>query len=328
MAAAVSETKMYGPAAQRARRGWLLAALAIVLLAALPWIATSYVVALVTEILIFAIFAMSLDLLVGYTGLLSFGHAAFFGLGAYAVIALNVHLGVDGWLGLLAGIVLASLAAAVIGALSIRVSGISFLMLTMAFSQLLFSAAIKWRDVTGGTDGLGGLHKPSLFGQSLEQRNVIFYVAAAFFVAVFWGLRRLVSAPLGSVFIGIRENEARMRALSYEVQRYKLISFVIAGAIAGLAGGIYALFNGFISSDALHWSVSGDVIIMVILGGTGTIVGPVIGAAIFLLMKNFISTYTDYWMLIIGVTFIACVLFLRQGVWGLVRQLSGGEGGR
>ncbi len=201
-------------------------------------------------------------------------------------------------------------------------------MLTMAFSQLLFSAAIKWRDVTGGTDGLGGLHKPSLFGQSLEQRDVIFYVAAAFFVAVFWGLRRLVAAPLGSVFIGIRENEARMRALSYDVQRYKLISFVIAGAIAGLAGGIYALFNGFISSDALHWSVSGDVIIMVILGGTGTIVGPVIGAALFLLMKNVISTYTDYWMLIIGVTFIACVLFLRQGVWGLVRQLSGGEGGR
>jgi branched-chain amino acid transport system permease protein len=308
------------PALSRPAR-WIAGCVILALLAGLPLVSSSYALALISEILIFAIFAMSLDLLIGYTGLLSFGHAAFFGLSAYAVIILNVQLGLDAWIGLVAGVFLSAIAAVLIGAVSIRVSGISFLMLTMAFSQLLFSVAVKWRAVTGGTDGISGLHEPMLFGHSLEERPVIFYVVTAFFLVSFWGLRRLVAAPLGSVFIGIRENEARMRALGYDVQRFKLLSFVIAGAIAGVSGALYALFNGFVSSDALHWSVSGDVIVMIILGGTGTIIGPVVGAAIFLLMKNVISSYTDHWMMIIGIIFIACVLFMRQGFWGVAQQL-------
>jgi branched-chain amino acid transport system permease protein len=318
-----TDTLSYGKPARR-RPGVLIALalwlVAIVVLTLLPTVLTDYQTALVAEVMIYAIFAMSLDLLVGYTGLLSFGHAAFFGLGAYAVVILNVQFGLNGWLGLLAAIVVAAAAAAVIGALSIRVSGISFLMLTLAFSQLLFSVAVKWRSLTGGTDGIGGLVEPSVFGYSLQERAVMFYSIAVFFLFSFWALRRIVAAPLGSVFVGIKENESRMRAIGYDVQRYKLISFVIAGAFGGLAGALYGLFNGFVSSDALYWSLSGDVIIMVILGGTGTIVGPVIGAAIFLLTKNVVSSHTEHWMMIIGAIFILGVVFLRQGIWGLLRQ--------
>lgn len=276
----------------------------------------NYVTGLVAEVLIFAIFAMSLDLLVGFTGMTSFGHAAFFGVGAYAVAILGVHLGLNGWLGLVVAVVLSALVALVIGFFCIRVSGITFLMLTMAFSQLLFSISVKWRDVTGGTDGIGGFQRPSLFGLSLDDRSVQYYVIAAGFLLAFFFLRRLIKSPLGSIFIGIRENEVRMRAIGYPVQRFKLLAFVIAGAIAGFGGALYAFFTAFVASDVLHWSQSGDAIMMVILGGAGTIAGPAIGAAIFLLLKNFVSSHFEYWALVVGIVFILCVMFLREGVWG------------
>lgn len=291
----------------------------LVVLAAMP-LTGSYVTGLTAEVLIFAIFAMSLDLLIGYTGLLSFGHAAFFGVSAYTVVAIGVHLGLSGWIGFVAGVVMSALAAWVIGFFCIRVSGIPFLMLTMAFSQLLMSVSIKWRSITGGTDGLSGFQRPSLFGISLDDRATQFYVVAVAFVLVLFFLRRLIASPLGSIFIGIRENEGRMRAAGYPVQRFKLISFTLAGALAGVGGGLYALTNAFVSSDILHWSLSGDAIIMVILGGAGTIIGPALGAAMFLLLKNVVSSHTEYWLLWVGIIFILCVMFLRQGVWGWLRQ--------
>jgi branched-chain amino acid transport system permease protein len=294
----------------------MLAWVALLVALALVPLTGSYVTGLAAEILVFAIFAMSLDLLIGYTGLLSFGHAAFFGVSAYTVVILGVHLGISGWIGLLAGVVVSAIVAAIIGFFSIRVSGIPFLMLTMAFAQLLFSLSIKWRTVTGGTDGLSGFQRPTLFGVPLDDRMVQFYVVAAGFVLVLAFLRRLIASPLGSIFIGIRENEQRMRAAGYPVQRFKLVSFTLAGALAGVGGGLYALQNAFVSSDILHWSLSGDAIIMVILGGTGTIIGPAFGAAVFLLLKNVLSSRTEYWLLWVGVVFILCVMFLRQGVWG------------
>ena len=277
-----------------------------------------YFTGVVAEVLIFAIFAMSLDLLVGYTGMMSFGHAAFFGVSAYTVVALGVHLGVPGWWGLLAGVAISAVVAGVIGFFCIRVSGIPFLMLTLAFSQLLFSLSIKWRSITGGTDGLSGFQRPTLFGMSLDDRSTQYYVIAAGFLLVLGFLWCLVRSPLGSIFIGIRDNEQRMRAIGYPVQRFKLIAFTIAGALAGVGGALYAFFNAFVSSDILHWSLSGDGIIMVVLGGGGTIIGPVVGAAIFLLLKNVVSSHTDYWALCIGVIFIFSVMFLREGIWGLL----------
>ena len=277
-----------------------------------------YLTGVVAEILIFAIFAISLNLLVGYTGMMAFGHAAFFGVSAYTVVVLGVHLGVPGWWGLLAGVALSAVTAALIGFFCIRVSGVAFLMLTLAFSQLLFSLSVKWRSITGGTDGLPGFQRPTFFGMSLDQRSTQYYVVAVGFVLVLGFLWCLVRSPLGSIFIGIRDNEQRMRAIGYPVQRFKLIAFTIAGALAGVGGGLYAFFNAFVSSDILHWSLSGDGIIMVVLGGSGSIIGPVIGAAIFLLLKNIVSSYTEQWMLCIGVVFIFSVMFLREGIWGLM----------
>jgi len=293
-------------------------ALLCVLLAAAP-LASDYVLGILSEILIFAIFAMSLNLLVGYTGLMSFGHAAFFGISTYTVIALGVHLGISGWWGAMAGIAAAIVLAAIIGVFCVRVSGIPFLMLTMAFSQLLFAAVLKWRSVTGGTDGLIGFMPPELFGVSLGASAAARYaVAATGFLLVLGFLWCLVRSPLGSIFIGIRDNEQRMRAIGYPVQRFKLIAFIISGGLAGVGGAVYALFNAYVSPDILHWNLSGDAMIMVVLGGGGTVIGPAVGAGIFLLLKNLISSYNEYWALWVGVIFILCVMFLRQGVWGLV----------
>jgi branched-chain amino acid transport system permease protein len=297
------------------------AVIVLLVLLALPFALSDYPRALVAEILIFAIFAMSLDLLLGFTGLMSLGHAAFFGLGAYAVTVLEAQFGLSAWLGLLAGIGLAAAGAALIGFFCVRTGGIPFLMLTLAFSQLLFSVALKWRDVTGGSDGMALAEKPSFFGFDLSNSLTMYFMALSFFVLAYWGLRRLLNAPLGHVFVGIRENEPRMEAIGYPTRAYKLLSFTIAGAVAGLAGGLYAIFNGFISSDAMYWTASGDILIMTMLGGAGTLIGPVIGTAVFLLMKNVVSSYSEHWLAIIGITFICCVMFFPGGLWGALQKL-------
>ncbi len=288
---------------------------------ALPFAVSDYSRTLVAEIFIFAIFAMSLDLLLGFTGLMSLGHAAFFGLGAYAVGYWGRCSGSMPGSVSLAGIALAALAAGVIGWFCVRTGGVTFLMLTLAFSQLVFTIALKWRDVTGGSDGLAVAEKPGFFGFDLSNSLVMYFMALIFFVLVFWGLRRLINAPLGRIFVGIRENEQRMLAIGYPTKAYKLLSFTIAAALAGLSGGLYAIFNGFISADALYWTASGDVLIMAMLGGAGTLIGPAIGAGVFLLMKNVVSSYNEHWLAIIGVTFICCVMFFPAGIWGALRDI-------
>jgi branched-chain amino acid transport system permease protein len=294
----------------------------LLVLLVLPFALSDYPRALIAEIFIFAIFAMSLDLILGFTGLMSLGHASFFGLGAYAVAVLGAQFGLNAWIGLVAGVVLSAGGAALIGFFCVRTGGIPFLMLTLAFSQLVFSVALKWRDVTGGSDGIALADKPSFFGFNLSHSLPMYFMTLIFFVAVYLGLRRLINAPLGHVFVGIRENEHRMLAIGYPTRAYKLLAFTIAGAIAGLAGGLYALYNGFISTDALYWTASGDILIMTMLGGAGTLIGPAIGAAAFLLMKNVASSYSEHWLSIIGVTFICCVMFFPGGIWGMLQKLQ------
>jgi branched-chain amino acid transport system permease protein len=299
-----------------------ISVLVLLVLLVLPFALSDYPRALIAEIFIFAIFAMSLDLILGFTGLMSLGHAAFFGLGAYAVAVLGAQFGLNAWIGLVAGGVLSAGGSALIGFFCVRTGGIPFLMLTLAFSQLVFSVALKWRDVTGGSDGIALAEKPSFFGFNLSHSLPMYFMTLVFFVAVYLGLRRLINAPLGHVFVGIRENEQRMLAIGYPTRAYKLLAFVIAGAIAGLAGGLYALYNGFISTDALYWTASGDILIMTMLGGAGTLIGPAIGAGVFLLMKNVASSYSEHWLSIIGVTFICCVMFFPGGIWGMLQKLQ------
>lgn len=291
--------------------------------------AGSYMIGIVAEILVYSIFAMSLGLLIGYTGLMSFGHAAFFGVSTYTMIAMGVHLGISGWWGFLAGVGAAAIGSALIGMFCIRVSGISFLMLTLAFSQLLYQVSIKWRSVSGGTDGLSGFQRPTLFGTSLDKPEILYLVVLFGFVCVVGFLWCLVRSPLGSIFVGIRDNEVRMRAIGYPVQRFKLIAFTISGALAGVGGGFYALLNSFASPEVLHWALSADAIIMVILGGSATVMGPVLGAAIFLLLKNVVSSHNEYWMFCVGVIFICSVMFLREGIWGYLssrlNRIGGGK---
>jgi branched-chain amino acid transport system permease protein len=297
-----------------------IAILAVLLL--LPFGMGDYPRALVSEIFIFAIFAMSLDLLLGFTRLMSLGHAAFFGLGAYAVAILGAQFGLNPWLGLAAGVAIAAVGAAAIGLFCVRTGGIPFLMLTLAFAQLIYSVALKWRDVTGGSDGMAIADRPSFFGFDLANSLTMYLMALSFFALSYWALRRLLDAPLGHAFIGIRENERRMSAIGYPTRTYKLLAFTIAGAIAGLAGGLYAIFNSFISADAVYWTASGDILIMTMLGGAGTLIGPALGAAIFLLMKNVVSSYSEHWLSIIGVTFICCVMFFPGGLWGILQRLK------
>jgi branched-chain amino acid transport system permease protein len=313
---AVARTMMPSTAATRTIGLVVLAALVI-----LPFLLPDYPRALVAEIYIFAIFAMSLDLILGFTGLMSLGHAAFFGLGAYAVAVLGAQFGLSAWIGLAAGVALAAAGAALIGFFCVRTGGIPFLMLTLAFSQLVFSVALKWRDVTGGSDGMALAEQPSFFGFNLSHSLVMYFMTLMFFVAAYLGLRRLIDSPLGHVFVGIRENEPRMAAIGYPTRAYKLLAFTIAGAVAGFAGGLYVIYNGFISSDAVYWTASGDILIMTMLGGAGTLIGPPIGAAVFLLMKNVVSSYSEHWLAIIGIAFICCVMFFPGGIWGSVQKL-------
>ena len=302
-------------------RRLLGSALVVVALALFPLSAGNYPVKLLQEILIWGLFAMSLDLLMGYAGMVSFGHAAFFGIGGYvAALALAKSPGLVSALVLPA--LAAGLAALVIGFFSIRVSGVYFIMLTLAFSQMFYAYAfqVSW---LGAEDGLVGIPRPVVPGwdvSSLRGFHGYLLVVVTLSALVLW---RVVRSPFGHVLRGIHENEARMEAVGYAVDRYKLLAFVIAGVFAGLAGSLYVQFNGSIGPDAFFWKTSGEALLMVIIGGTGTLGGPVLGAAAFILLQSLVSTYTERWMLILGGTFILFVLFAPGGIVGALRGRVG-----
>jgi branched-chain amino acid transport system permease protein len=300
----------------RATTSPLLWGLLVVALLCFVPLGGRYVSDLASEVLIFAIAALGLNLLLGYTGLISYGHAAYFGLGAYATLILSVHLGWNPWLAFLAGIAVATAAAIAIGLFVVRLSGVTFLMVTLAFAQLIFSVSMVWRPITGGSDGIGGMARPHLGPWSLGDPSVMFYVALFATAAVYLLFGVMLRSQFGHALIGLRENELRLRSMGFPARLMRLVSFVLAGALAGLAGGLYAFYNVYASPETLSPTMSGDLIMMVVLGGAGTLFGPAVGSAIFLLTKYFISTQTDHWMLVVGVIFIACIMFFRQGIYG------------
>ena len=299
----------------------LVVALLVVAAAVFPAFAGNYPVKLFQEILIWGIFAMSLDLLMGYAGMVSFGHSAFFGLGGYvAALALKSFPGVTA--AILLPAAAAGIAAAVIGFFSIRVSGVYFIMLTLAFSQMFYAYTfqVAW---LGAEDGIIGVPRATLLGVDLAHPTSFHLYLLAVFVLAALALNRVVRSPFGRVLRGIHENEGRMEAVGYAVRNYKLLGFVIAGMVAGVAGSLYTQLNGSISPEAFFWTTSGEALLMVIIGGTGTLGGGVLGAAAFILLQSIVSTYTERWMMILGAAFVLFVLFAPGGIVGALRAWVG-----
>jgi branched-chain amino acid transport system permease protein len=299
-------------------------AIVLIVLLVFPLLTSGYPLTVLTEILVFGLFAMSLDLILGYTGLPSFGHAAFFGLGAYGTAVLSAKLGISNLgISLLVVVGLTVVAAAILGWLAIRTAGVYFLMLTLAFAQMIFAAAQKWTPLTGGSNGLPGVARPTLFVSGLVAADprAFYLLVLALFAISFFLLHRLVTSPFGRSLIGIRENEVRMRAMGYNVKAYKLAAFVIGGAFGGVAGLLYAYFNNFVSPSDVYWTASGTVLLMVLIGGAGTLLGPVLGAAFFLLLQNALSSLTERWPIILGAVFVIFIMFVRNGLVGLALSL-------
>ncbi len=295
----------------------------VVLLALVPQLGLPrYYVKLAMEMLTYGLWAVSLDILMGYAGLVSFGHAAFFGLGVYGTGVLISKLGLGLLPALAGGVLIALLMAILIGIVIVRLSGIAFALLTLASSMILFTVIWRWSAFTGGDDGMS-VTRPNLdlgFARINLQADGSFYYVVLVLVALALLFARLVvKSPAGAAMVAIRENQARAQCIGYNVFGYKLMAFAISGAIAGLAGSLYVLFQGFASPDLLHWSSSGQVLIMTILGGTGTLFGPFVGAALIVLLQDNLSSYTEHWMLPLGLVFVLVIRFLPGGLFGLMR---------
>jgi branched-chain amino acid transport system permease protein len=301
-----------------------LALALLLLLGGLPWVLARHQLSILTELLIFGLFALSLDLIMGYTGMVSFGHAAYFGLGAYASALLLIHFAVPVPVALVAGALLAGAVAVPIGYLSTRATGIYFAMLTLAFAQLLYTIAYKWRDLTGGSDGIAGVPKTALWwgGPSLATPAAYYYLVAGSLLVSLLLCRGLVRSPFGRALLAIRENERKFSVLGQDPRGFKLMVFVIAAVFAGLAGALFAPFRGFASPEVMFWVLSGQALMMVIIGGIGTLIGPVLGAMTFMLIQEVLSSYTEQWMLFTGGIFVLMVIFLPGGLVGAVTGWS------
>jgi branched-chain amino acid transport system permease protein len=298
---------------------------ALIALAVFPQFAERFYIQLVTKIMIVAIFAMSLDLLVGYTGLVSFGHAAFFGIGGYALAIVARDLDLTSiWTTLPIAIAASGMAALVIGWLSIRTSGVYFIMITLAFAQMLFFV-VHDNLALGGSDGMYLNTKPTVSVAgidlvNLRNRTEFYYFSLLCLTASYLFCRMILRSPFGRVIAAIRINEPRTRALGYPTQRYKLASFVVAGMLAGLAGYLACAQFGFVNPALLSWRESGQALVIVILGGMGTLYGPVIGSFVLILLEDYLSSLTEHWLLVIGFFVIGVVLFLPDGIASLITR--------
>ena len=311
-----------------------LAAVGIVLAAALitfpiwsvGWESSRYATTILRDMLVLSIFALSLDLLVGSAGLPSLGHAAFFGGGAYAAAIAMQRLATDDLVvGLGSAVLVAALLALVIGMFAVRSAGIFFLMLTLAFAQMVFAVAFQWTDMTGGSNGFSGVHRPTFLGMDFNGADALYQLVATVFVLVLLLVWRVRSSAYGRALVGLRENERRMRALGYNTTRLKLSAFVLAGAIAGIGGALSGYALRFVSTNDVSVTRSIDAFVSVLVGGSGTLLGPAIGSAVVLYIERVLPstlqelTGRQFADAILGIVFIVFVLAARQGIVGLAR---------
>jgi branched-chain amino acid transport system permease protein len=280
---------------------------------------------LASRVVVLGLAAMALNFLLGFTGVLSFGHAAYFGLGAYGVGMTIKYLVPSTPLGILVGAAVGTLAAMVIGALIVKLRGVYFAMVTIAFGQVFFFIAFRWNEVTGGDDGLTGWKRQALdLGFTrvdiLGSDKAFYYLVLAVFAACVAAMALLLRSPFGRTLIAIRENERRARFLGIPVEQHIWLSFVISCFFVSIAGTLYALLSNFTDPRALRWDQSGNFVIMAVLGGMRSFWGPLIGAAIFVVLQDYVSSQTENWMSVIGVFFMLVVLFFPRGVLGILRR--------
>jgi ABC-type branched-chain amino acid transport system, permease component len=303
-------------------RDRLVIALTVALLCLVPLVVPTFTLTLIIEALIFGLFAMSLDLLVGYTRLYSFGHAAAYGLGAYSTALILLHFNLPLPVGIIAGVAISVVIAIPIAWVCTKSTGVSFAMLTLAFAQLGYAMLFRFKDFTGGSDGIGGIPRPAgPFGLDFFQsKSGYFYLVVFCLVGSYLLCRAIVTSPFGAVLAGIRENEAKTRALGYNTRAYKMAVVVMGYGFGSLAGALYTPFAGFVAPELFFWLVSGRVLIMVIVGGAGTLIGPILGGVFFVFLESQLSEVTNLWPLIFGSTFIAFVMLAPEGIWGLVTK--------
>src|SRR5215468_1568386 len=299
----------------------LSVSLALLLLGLAPQLLSSYLLVLLTQAVISAMLAMSLDLLLGYTGLASLGHAAYLGLGAYSVGILTTQYGANFWGTLAVGIVLAAGVAMVFGLVALRATGVYFLMITLALGMVVWGLAQRWVSLTQGDNGISGIPKPNLgLPWSFSTSTAFYYLVLVGFLVTYTVLGVVVRSPFGQSLVGIRESESRMRTLGYHVWLHKYIGFIIAGGFGGFAGVLWAYYNGFVSPVDLQLATSVEVLLMVALGGRGTLLGPALGAGIIVFHKNLVSVYTHRWLLILGAVYVLTIVYAPEGILGAVKQ--------
>ena len=278
--------------------------------------------ALAVNVLIFGLYAVGFNLLFGYTGMLSFGHASFLGIGSYGAGIAIVHLGLPWWVAIALGVASAAAAGVLIGLLAIRTRGIYFSMVTLALGQIVYYAFYKAERWTGGENGLRGVRvdKINLLGWQIDFVDPLskYYVILAFVAAALWLVSRVLASPFGAVIETVRENEQRAAACGYDVARTKLLAFTLSAAVCGLAGTLRALHLSIVPVDSLHYLQSGQAVMMCLLGGMGTFFGPFVGALVFLLLEDVVTNLTRYWMAVVGAIFMVFVLFFPRGIWGSI----------
>jgi len=290
------------------KKEYLLISIAVLVL---PFIVRP---AIATEIWIFAMFGLGLNLLLGYTGMLSFGQATFFGSAAYVAGWLLKNYGINVFFALGIGVGVGAASAALVGYLCVQRSGLYFIMLTFALNQLFYFTAYQWTTVTGGEDGMPGIPRPEFWGIDFSDPLIYYAFVSALFLLSLWVMKRIVESPLGKILVAIRENEVRAEAVGYHVPRFKLLAFVIGGAFSGLAGVLYAMLFGIVPLEAIGFVTSGNVVFATLIGGSGSLYGPVIGSFVFIWLSESMSIVWARWPLLLGLAFILVVLFLRGGV--------------
>ena len=296
----------------------LLVGAGVLVLVAAPFVFSSYWVGLLTEIVILAMLAMSLDILLGYTGLPSLGHASLFGVAAYAVAVLATTYRMDFWTCVLGGLVVGVLVSAAIGLIVSHVRDVYFLMITLAIGMVLWGLSYRWIPVTGGDNGLSGIPRLEQHaGLPFAGSTVFYYVALAVFAVSSLAIATLVRSPFGLTLRGIRENEGRMKSLGFNTWLHCYLSFIVSGFFASVAGIMWAYYNGFVSPTYLDLTASSELFLMVTLGGPATLIGPVLGAGAIVLLKNVMSAWTARWLLILGIVYIVAILAAPKGVWNL-----------